>query len=562
MATPRFTRGELVWRPVLCSRDQAVRNKLILDIYPHAFDSFGIELLCRRVKDARQVNEVNGKKIYAVNLEPDVVKVQKICHNAHHEGNDQPRAPLYFPRAGTFNNIIKMDRSSDYAYFIQLTEVVPVRGQFGSIYVVDPLTQNVARKDILDITLNSNRSMLILDDMSNEPMSRFLRGAIHGEVRCATRLYRLSPDRVPPAAAALGPHVGSASCPVYSSSNNSNLQVPVEDLEHQLVAIKTIRKTALRHDVRGHERPLDEIGAMYHIHHAHGGNYSNIVRLLHCIMEDYAWGDEDDVGSEMDVGAGAAACSTMEITDTRNFEGNSYVVMPYFTGGELFDQIAAMPRDYYRIHDCFRQVALGVRYMHGARFNHRDLSCENVLCHTDLQAKEGFHVIDFGMSVHIPEAHQSSTSPLRTSGSIRGDGMLYGHRVCGKPLYIPAEHFLEKDPHNNPTLGFPSDVWALGVILFILVTGTGPFGNPVGLTKEGLRSNYVGWLREIKYDTIGDRRCPAALPHTGCACLLRHHPCYSLLKRMLSWPEGDRITIEQVLADEWVHTGGRNRAGP
>lgn len=584
MSTPRFTKGELVWRPVVCSRDREVRNKLILDVYPHAFDSFGIELLCRRIKDAKQVNEINGKKIYALNLEQDVVKIQKVCNNAHHDPNDQtPRLPLYFPRPFTFNNVINMDTVSDFAYLIQLSENMQVRGHLDTLYVFDPLTNMISKKEILDITFlhNNQRSVLIVDGMHQEPLSRFLRGAIHGEVRAVTRLYRIIGNTIPPSAAIFGPAVGSNSCPVYSSAKNSSLTVPPEDVDHQVVAVKTVRKAALRPDLRGNERPMDEIGAMYHIHHTHGGHYSNIVQLLHCVIEDYGAGDEDtdagdedgevNVGSEMDVDAGSSSTSrgtrvrsvgrkTMEASESRNPEGNAFIIMPFYNGGELFDEIPTIPRDYYRVHDCFRQIALGISFIHAARFNHRDLSCENILIHRSSNSQESFHVIDFGMSIHIPAATHSSTSPLRTSGSIRGDGKLYGHRVCGKPLYIPAEHFLEKDPDNNPTMGFPSDVWALGVVLFILLTGTGPFLNPVGISRDELRINYVTWLREIKYDAIGDRRCQGVLPHTGKLCLLRDHPCYALLKRMLSWPEGDRINIQDVLSHDWVQNGGRDHA--
>jgi len=572
MSTPLFTKGDLVWRPVVCSRDHTVRNKLILDIYPHAFDSFGIELLCKRIKDARQVNEINGKKIYALNLEPDVVKIQKVCHNVRQDVNDRGGQPLYFPRPSTFNNMIKMDTSCDYAFFIQLTENVQILGHFATLYVLDPETNMINKKDILDVSIphhNNHRSMLVLDDLHTEPLSRFLRGAIHGEVRCATRIYRIYGDTIPASASAaiFGPAVGSDACPVYSSAKLSGLSVPVEEEEHQLVAIKVVRKTALKADLRGHERPMDELSAMYHIHHTHNGNYSNIVRLLHCIMEDYGADGENsvpDVGSEMDiegtVSGRSGSARPMQLSECKNFEGNSYIVMPFYSGGELFDLIGAMSKDYYRVHDCFRQITQGGHFIHTARFNHRDISCENILVHSDMKTnKEEFHVIDFGMSVHIPVSSNSSTSPPRTCGSIRGDGMLYGHRVCGKPLYIPAEHFLEKDPNNNPTLGFPSDVWALGIVLFIILTGTGPFGNPVG--RDGFRSSYVGWLREIKYDTIGDRRCPAGTPGTaGRPCLLRQHPSYALLKRMLSWPENDRITLDAVLADDWVRNGGRGEA--
>ena len=250
VVNPRFTKGELVWRRVVCSYSNCeVRNKLVLEIGDLAFDGYGIELLCKRINEAVKVNEVDNKKIYAIKLDNDIIKIQKICHNVRHLENEaRNHKPLYYPRPSYAHlNEISLDKVSDFTYFIQMSEQVAIKGVFGSLYVQDPITNTIVKKEILDITIPSNgyRRMLVLDDCYlKEQLSRFLRGAIHGEVRCTHRLIRQNTQ-------------DTNAAPVYSTAKSMNLAVDNE--LHELVAIKTVRKSSLREDVHGAEKPMDEI---------------------------------------------------------------------------------------------------------------------------------------------------------------------------------------------------------------------------------------------------------------------------------------------------------------
>lgn len=97
----------------------------------------------------------------------------------------------------------------------------------------------------------------------------------------------------------------------------------------------------------------------------------------------------------------------------------------------------------------FRQVVSAVAYLHERDIVHRDLKLDNVL--VDPSDGHRVKIIDFGFSIKASPEQKLS---------------LY----CGTPHYMDPDISRKKD-YN----GQAADVWALGVILFILVTGKLPF---------------------------------------------------------------------------------------
>eukprot|EP00347_Sterkiella_histriomuscorum_P003207 403365182 len=93
----------------------------------------------------------------------------------------------------------------------------------------------------------------------------------------------------------------------------------------------------------------------------------------------------------------------------------------------------------------FKQIVDGVAYLHSQKITHRDLKLENVLINNQNIIK----IIDFGFSVKSDKKLQFS---------------------CGTPHYMSPELATKKEHYGAPT-----DIWALGVILFIMLTGRMPF---------------------------------------------------------------------------------------
>ena len=78
---------------------------------------------------------------------------------------------------------------------------------------------------------------------------------------------------------------------------------------------------------------------------------------------------------------------------------------------------------------------------------HRDLKLENVLINEDKRIK----IIDFGFSTSVtPDKKLQFT--------------------CGTPHYMSPELAMKRDHYGPPT-----DVWALGVMLYVMLTGRLPF---------------------------------------------------------------------------------------
>ncbi|XP_021564040.1 calcium/calmodulin-dependent protein kinase type 1B isoform X1 [Carlito syrichta] len=139
---------------------------------------------------------------------------------------------------------------------------------------------------------------------------------------------------------------------------------------------------------------------------------------------------------------------------------------PRVTGGELFDRI--MERGSYTEKDASHlvgQVLGAVSYLHGLGIVHRDLKPENLLYATPFEDSK-IMVSDFGLS------------------KIQAGNML--STACGTPGYVAPE-LLEQKPYGKAV-----DVWALGVISYILLCGYPPFYDESDpeLFSQILRASY------------------------------------------------------------------------
>jgi len=136
-----------------------------------------------------------------------------------------------------------------------------------------------------------------------------------------------------------------------------------------------------------------------------------------------------------------------------------YLVLELVTGGELFDEIVKETKfteDKARFY--FQQLVEGVSLCHAKNVCHRDLKPENLLLDKDGNLK----VSDFGLS-----ALYTSEGEGDAEGSSRSALL---HTTCGTPNYVAPE-VLEDQGYD----GYCADVWSMGVILYVLVSGYLPF---------------------------------------------------------------------------------------
>ena len=129
----------------------------------------------------------------------------------------------------------------------------------------------------------------------------------------------------------------------------------------------------------------------------------------------------------------------------------AYIVQEMITGGELFDYIAntgAFTEEVCKFY--FKQMLQGIHYIHSRGFSHRDLKPENILLDKNYNVK----IVDFGFAC-----------PLEGR-----DGSGINRSQIGTPGYMAPE-IIAKQPYQGQVV----DIFALGVILFIMRSGHPPF---------------------------------------------------------------------------------------
>ena len=142
-----------------------------------------------------------------------------------------------------------------------------------------------------------------------------------------------------------------------------------------------------------------------------------------------------------------------------------YLVMEMARGGEMFGRIAERGKFTERdAANCFRQVLEAIGHMHARGMVHCDLKPENILYEddTDKQIK----IADFGFAQFIPGGQEGGQHLTRQLGTLS---------------YTSPEILLKQGYTTK------ADMWSLGVILYILLSGIPPFGKRRGETDRDVR---------------------------------------------------------------------------
>ncbi|PKU40026.1 myosin light chain smooth muscle [Limosa lapponica baueri] len=127
-----------------------------------------------------------------------------------------------------------------------------------------------------------------------------------------------------------------------------------------------------------------------------------------------------------------------------------YSVFPRVSGGELFERI--IDEDFELTErECIKymkQISEGVQYIHKQGIVHLDLKPENIMCVN--KTGTSIKLIDFGLARRLENA-----------GSLKV--------LFGTPEFVAPEVI------NYEPIGYETDMWSIGVICYILVSGLSPF---------------------------------------------------------------------------------------
>ncbi|KAM4817640.1 myosin light chain kinase family member 4 isoform X3 [Urocitellus parryii] len=160
--------------------------------------------------------------------------------------------------------------------------------------------------------------------------------------------------------------------------------------------------------------------------------------------------DKEEVKNEISVMNQLDHVNLIQLYDAFESKNDIVLVMEYVEGGELFDRI--IDENYnlteYDTILFIRQICEGIRHMHQMYILHLDLKPENILC-VNRDAKQ-IKIIDFGLARRYKPREKLKVN-------------------FGTP------EFLAPEVVNYDFVSFPTDMWSVGVIAYMLLSGLSPF---------------------------------------------------------------------------------------
>ncbi len=213
----------------------------------------------------------------------------------------------------------------------------------------------------------------------------------------------------------------------------------------QYVAIKVDKRSVImrlhngKTTHRNPENPWKEISVMQLL----GSDHPNIVTLLSAFSDDQSL----------------------------------YEVMHYCSGGNLSTFVLhhhpqGVPEAQAKA--MFQQILDGVYYMHSKGVCHHDLSTNNIMLDGD---DNTCIIIDFGMSLRVPYSYPDDpgyTDDVTDISIGTNRRLIHTHTFCGKMHFVAPEIYQKAYKFD----GLAADIWSLGVILFVLLTGKQPYERP------------------------------------------------------------------------------------
>ncbi|XP_033911554.3 myosin light chain kinase, smooth muscle isoform X2 [Acipenser ruthenus] len=194
------------------------------------------------------------------------------------------------------------------------------------------------------------------------------------------------------------------------------------------------------------------------------------------------------------------------------FENRSDIVMvmEYIAGGELFERIVDDNFEHTEPTSvCYmRQILEGVQYMHHCNIVHLDLKPENIVCVNSTGSL--IKIIDFGLASKL-----DPKTPLKV--------------MHGTPEFVAPE-VIAFEP-----VGLVTDMWSIGVICYILLSGESPFQGSNDSETLALVTAAQWEFEEESFEAITDE-------------------AKDFIRNMLKKNMRQRLTCDQALAHPWMET--------
>ena len=198
-----------------------------------------------------------------------------------------------------------------------------------------------------------------------------------------------------------------------------------------------------------------------------------------------------------------------------HFENAEYIfiIMEYIRGGRLTDYMKEKKFNFTekRAAEIIYQIALGVKYLHKYGIIHRDLKPDNIML-TEASDKGQIKIMDFGLSKILGKKEKT----------VDGFGTL---------TFVSPEVLIRK-PYNKEI-----DIWSIGVILYLILSGDLPFDDEDD-DEQKIAKSIVFNEVEFPQKKFGNRS----------------KEVISLIKRCLTKEPKNRIKIDEIIKSDWIQT--------
>ncbi|XP_040902605.1 serine/threonine-protein kinase DCLK1b isoform X4 [Toxotes jaculatrix] len=234
---------------------------------------------------------------------------------------------------------------------------------------------------------------------------------------------------------------------------------------------------------------------------------------LKIISKDKCRGKEHMIQNEVSILRRVKHPNIVLLIEEMDTLSDLYLVIELVKGGDLFDAITSSNKYTERDASCMLfNLASAIKYLHSLNIVHRDIKPENLLVYEHNDGSKSLKLGDFGLATVV-------------------NGPLYA--VCGTPTYVAPEIVAETG------YGLKVDIWAAGIITYILLCGFPPFRGS-GEDQEALFELIMRCQLEFPapyWDNVSDT-------------------AKALITGMLQLEVDQRYTAVQVLDHPWVNDDG------
>ncbi|XP_058383705.1 myosin light chain kinase 3 isoform X3 [Diceros bicornis minor] len=279
---------------------------------------------------------------------------------------------------------------------------------------------------------------------------------------------------------------------------------PPAPFEHRVVSVKETSTSAgyavCQHEVLGGGR----FGQVHRCTEKSTG-----LSLAAKIIKVKSAKDREDVKNEINIMNQLSHVNLIQLYDAFESKNSFTLVMEYVDGGELFDRITD---EKYHLTELdvvlfTRQICEGVHYLHQHYILHLDLKPENILCVS--QTGHQIKIIDFGLARRYKPREKLKVN-------------------FGTP------EFLAPEVVNYEFVSFPTDMWSMGVITYMLLSGLSPF---LGETDAETMNFIVNCSWDFDADTFEGLSEEAK----------------DFVSRLLVKEKSCRMSATQCLKHEWLN---------